>query len=171
MIDVVPHYRKQIHETTCEPIECRRKSWDGFGQPLNAPALKGGVVRNDRPHRSASLHQAFGEDWPRITGAIGKPLVVGDAAILILHVATELHGDEIVRTASGPDRDRQAHRLEVEKRYWRLNDFKSFGEGWFDDDSVLPHRPALPILNRRQRDVVWQVGDQPVPLPIELGGP
>ena len=60
-------------------------------------------------------------------------------------VAAELDGDLIVRMAAVPDRDREAHGLEVQERHGRCDAGQGIGQARVDDHPPGLNGSALPV--------------------------
>ena len=94
----------------------------------------------------------------RIAGTARQPLSMEEIASEI-DVAAELHGDVVEGATTGPDRDRQGNRLEVQERDGRSQRRKCRSETGLDYYVAGDHGPPLTSRRRLQPEVVRDLVD------------
>src|SRR5207302_478570 len=102
-----------------------------------------------------------------ISGPLGQPLVVGDAAAAVFHVAAELDGHSIVGMAAVPDGNGQSNGLEVQKGQGRPEGAERRGEAGLDDQVPGLNGPALPVLDGPEREALGEIVDRRISLLLE----
>ena len=159
---------QQIDELLLDPLQLLREARHGLGQLADAVTLEARVVRHHLACPRARRHERLRERGARISGAVGKPLVVHQAAAALFRVAAELDGHVLPRPATVPPRDREAHGLEIEKCERRRELDQRPGERRLDHHPARGHRSHLALVDDGQLEVRRQVVDRCVAVRLVL---
>ena len=150
MVDVVPDQGEEVDQPVLDVAQRCRETGKMLSQSLDAALLERGVVGENGPGAPGEIDEPAGDCFVWIFGPVGEPLVVGDPSFRLLPAHAELDGHLVVGTTAIPDGYRQSDGFEVEEGEGAVQAFEGGTEPALDDEPLLPHRAALPFLERRQ---------------------